>query len=1070
MEAVLTHIADYLWRQSWQIVLLVAAVALVSWFLRHRSAHVRYLLWLLVLAKCLVPPVVQIPWPVLPGPTPVGTAPAAPAAPFHEVITERSVPEEPRSTSSSPTPVPLPPTPVSADQGSLHLTTPQWLAVGWVAGAVLFLCVALAKAACIVLWLRHGRQLLPRVAGDSFDETFRSFRVRRPPRVWLMANIGQPFVWGLLRGEIYLPDGFVRIESWEHRRDILAHEISHVLRFDAAMNILQIIAQAIFWFHPLVWWANQRIRREREKCCDEMAIASLDAKPKDYGAAILNTLIQAQESTGPVPSLAVAGPVKNIEERIRAMLKPGKKFYEHPGLVASTLTAFAALLTIPTALVLTARAQTDTPKPKGQTAQVQADTPTPQAQPSQVQTDVPKLQTPQAQTDAPKLQPKAVTPLCEAASMGDIDQVRSLLAQGADVNVKDYRLYTNGMTPLQCAALNGRKNVVELLLEKGADVDAVGHSGHTAVLFAIMGGSPNGKDIVWLLLAKGAQASALHMAAYLGDVDKAKTLLDQGMDVDAKWKGFDVTPLWLAALGGQPAVAKFLIDRGANVNQGLPGGVPLRVAIAFGERETVRLLIDKGADIQGAEKSGASVLASLAGGLERTLALLVPGKDKAEAARSWWEGRRESVKLVMAEGGHIPASVAALALSVGLKDLVELAIDSGLDVNARTVSRQDKTLLHEAVGSGQKELVQYLLDKGADVNAKEQRGWTPLHMAVNAGAWNIVELLLTKGADVNAADLRGATAMWYARKQRDEEMTQLLRRHGAHEQTPPTASLPEAARDGDLELVKSLVARRADVNAMDNRLAGTSLHLAASFGREGVVEFLLSQGANVNAVNKWNRTALDEAMDRERTAIIEVLRSHGAKPGSAVEMDRTERAKSLLGNVPSKYKVPPKDLEIPEAMQSCAANLRKIYAAIQKYEKDKGTLPNWLSDLVPDYVSPETLLCPHNPVTKGPVAAVQDPKPICSYQYEFNLNRYSLRQPAPGVTTRDWKIAEVEVFGDLVPLVRCWTHGSLNSAMINLDLNGRIYLSAMGWERMFMPDWQTQGQSEVIKILEGSSR
>jgi len=61
MEAVLTRVADHLWRQSWQIALLIVVVALASWALRNRSAHVRYLLWLLVLAKCLTPPLAWIP-------------------------------------------------------------------------------------------------------------------------------------------------------------------------------------------------------------------------------------------------------------------------------------------------------------------------------------------------------------------------------------------------------------------------------------------------------------------------------------------------------------------------------------------------------------------------------------------------------------------------------------------------------------------------------------------------------------------------------------------------------------------------------------------------------------------------------------------------------------------------------------------------------------------------------------------------------------------------------------------------------------------------------------------------
>jgi len=56
MEAYLTQISNYLLRQSWQIAILVMVVAVVSWLLRNKSAHIRYLLWLIVLAKCLVPP------------------------------------------------------------------------------------------------------------------------------------------------------------------------------------------------------------------------------------------------------------------------------------------------------------------------------------------------------------------------------------------------------------------------------------------------------------------------------------------------------------------------------------------------------------------------------------------------------------------------------------------------------------------------------------------------------------------------------------------------------------------------------------------------------------------------------------------------------------------------------------------------------------------------------------------------------------------------------------------------------------------------------------------------------
>jgi hypothetical protein len=169
--------------------------------------------------------------------------------------------------------------------------------------------------------------------------------------------VGQPFVWGLVRGSIYVPPSFLAIENPEHRRGILAHELSHVLRFDAAVNTIEIIAQAIFWFHPLVWWANRAVRREREKCCDEMVIARFHTAPKDYSTAVLETLARARESARPAPSLAVAGPLRHIEERIRTLLRPGRRFYGRPTLATAIVTILAATLAVPTALVLTARAQ-----------------------------------------------------------------------------------------------------------------------------------------------------------------------------------------------------------------------------------------------------------------------------------------------------------------------------------------------------------------------------------------------------------------------------------------------------------------------------------------------------------------------------------------------------------------------------------------------------------------------------------------------------------------------------------------------------------------------------------------
>jgi prepilin-type processing-associated H-X9-DG protein len=241
------------------------------------------------------------------------------------------------------------------------------IAMAWLAGLMVFLTAASIKAGRMMRWLMKEREEWPPALQSEIDEFLRSLGGPRALRSWLIRSGGQPFVWGLWRGDIYLPAGFASLGDSQHRRDILAHELSHVLRLDAAVNVLQILAQAIFWFHPLVWWANTKIRQEREKCCDEMAIARLGAKPRSYSRAIIEALLVEHRSNELLPSLAIAGPAKNVEERIKTILQPGKRFYRRPSLLAAACTLILALLVVPTTLALTNRpadkAQEVTAKP-----------------------------------------------------------------------------------------------------------------------------------------------------------------------------------------------------------------------------------------------------------------------------------------------------------------------------------------------------------------------------------------------------------------------------------------------------------------------------------------------------------------------------------------------------------------------------------------------------------------------------------------------------------------------------------------------------------------------------------
>ena len=121
----------------------------------------------------------------------------------------------------------------------------------------------------------------------------------------------------------------------------------------AGVNVLQLFSQGLFWFHPLVWWANSQIRKEREKCCDEMVISRVGMAGEEYCQAILNTLTVTKPHRVLLASVAVAGSVKNIEERIKSIMKPNRTFRSRATIGSLVAILLLAGLTVPNAIAIT---------------------------------------------------------------------------------------------------------------------------------------------------------------------------------------------------------------------------------------------------------------------------------------------------------------------------------------------------------------------------------------------------------------------------------------------------------------------------------------------------------------------------------------------------------------------------------------------------------------------------------------------------------------------------------------------------------------------------------------------
>src|SRR5207249_2224703 len=101
----------------------------------------------------------------------------------------------------------------------------------------------------------------------------RRVQVPRPVRLLVSAIVQVPTVIGELRPIILMPIGALSGLPPDQVEGLLLHELAHIRRHDYLVNIFQSIVEALLFYHPGVWWISGHIRRERELCCDDLAVS-----------------------------------------------------------------------------------------------------------------------------------------------------------------------------------------------------------------------------------------------------------------------------------------------------------------------------------------------------------------------------------------------------------------------------------------------------------------------------------------------------------------------------------------------------------------------------------------------------------------------------------------------------------------------------------------------------------------------------------------------------------------------------------------------------------------------------
>ena len=294
---------NFVLNHLWQSTVLAAVVALLTLALRGNHARTRYWLWLTASLKFLMPFSLlvslgtQLGWP--------GT----------ERITSTglSVVMEEISQPFARTAMPVASPAIAQTASSI---IPVALVGIWLCGCaavLLFWCLRWRRVSVMVresIRLTGGRELA------ALQRLQLIARVSASVRVVSSATSQEPGVFGILRPILLLPAGIADHLDDAQLEAIIAHEICHVRRRDNLLSAIHMFVEAIFWFHPLVWWLGARLIDEREHACDE-EVLRLGSEPEVYAEGILKVCEFYLGS----PVACVAGVTgSNLKKRIEGIM------------------------------------------------------------------------------------------------------------------------------------------------------------------------------------------------------------------------------------------------------------------------------------------------------------------------------------------------------------------------------------------------------------------------------------------------------------------------------------------------------------------------------------------------------------------------------------------------------------------------------------------------------------------------------------------------------------------------------------------------------------------------------
>ena len=562
-----------------------------------------------------------------------------------------------------------------------------------------------------------------------------------------------------------------------------------------------------------------------------------------------------------------------------------------------------------------------------------------------------------------------------ASRFGNADAVQRLIQLGFKINEID----RFGMTPLLKAAENSKWDVVELLLENGADPNLTGRKDKYNALSLAHGRADlyvvylmkksgaiiqdvfefkqqtfnvplvnNARKLVPIFMpppvkmskqeanesllsssesgnledvkeavANGAKiesknsepgrlrATALMTACYGGHFDIAKFLIEKGANVNALATDNSTALIWSCS-EGYYEVAKLLIEHDADINAfNLEDESPITTAIEYSRVDIVKLLLESGVTINNKLENGDTILIHAIKSRNNDIVKLVLDHDLNinERDQQGWNALMHSIaqnndtlkELLIYKGAELTEDQINVcenkitknnrffsAVNAGNIELVSEFINLAIDINSGDEnSKWRDTALIIATKNNNYEMVEYLISKGADVNSHDDLNRNPCAYARN---YSILELLLANNANIDTVDYLNSTPIVYAVQEGEVESVKLLIKAGANIKI----------ESGIFKGSKCSVLTDGNVTS-SHSMAGSTLIEDAIFSRQpNMVELLLKAGVCFSQKDIFNAALhccptilkmfkdVSESFDinmRDESGrnILEIFFSHGSR-------------------------------------------------------------------------------------------------------------------------------------------------------------------------------------------------